>query len=111
MDLDDVRQLDTTLQDRGETISANRIVAELDGSKRDVLRLLRQYRAETQPTAAGPPAAEAPLPLLTQAEVLLEHATDLTAEQIQALELTEEQAARMAARSPYLIGSLPGMTT
>jgi plasmid replication DNA-binding protein KfrA len=84
MTLDDVRQLDEALQARGEALSANKIVAHLGGSKRDVLPLLRQYRAETPPPAPGPPpapvpvAAAAPPPLLAQAEQRL-HAAETAA--------------------------------
>jgi len=113
MTLDDVRQLDVTLQARGETLSANKIVEHLGGSKRDALPLLRQYRAETQPPPAAPasvPYAETacalvaapappppPLPLLAQAE--LEH---------QAAVVHERQVRRALASpgSPYTSDAL-----
>lgn len=57
MNLDDVRQLDATLQTRGETLSANQVVQHLGGSKRDALRLLRELRAEApQPTTTPVPS-------------------------------------------------------
>ena len=63
MTLDQVRQLDATLQTRGEALSANKVVQHLGGSKRDALTLLRAYRAETParpPTLAPPVAVLAP---------------------------------------------------
>jgi hypothetical protein len=63
MTLDDVRALDATLQAQGESISANKIVTELGGSKRDALRLLRELRAEAQPPPPMPPAAPTPAPV------------------------------------------------
>lgn len=47
MALDDVRELDVLLQARGLALSANKLVEHLGGSKRDALRRLRAYRAET----------------------------------------------------------------
>jgi hypothetical protein len=63
MNLNAVRELDAILQARGEPISANKIVEHLGGSKRDALRLLRLYRAETHepsPTPAAPAAVLEP---------------------------------------------------
>jgi hypothetical protein len=57
--LADVHDLATTLQASGETISANKIVEHRGGSKRDALKLMRLYRAETheRPTTPGAPVA------------------------------------------------------
>jgi hypothetical protein len=57
--LADVHDLATTLQASGETISANKIVEHRGGSKRDALKLMRLYRAETHepPTTPGAPVA------------------------------------------------------
>jgi hypothetical protein len=57
--LADVHDLATTLQASGETISANKIVEHRGGSKRDALKLMRLYRAETHepPTTPAAPVA------------------------------------------------------
>ena len=96
--LDQVRALDATLKTRGQLISANKVVQHLGGSKRDALKLLRLFRAETQaqppapvpsvepaaapwqqpyrpaPVAAAPPVVAPPVPLLAKAEADLKAA-------------------------------------
>jgi hypothetical protein len=73
MTLEDVRALDATLRGRGETLSANKLVQHHGGSKREAVRLMRQYRAETPPAPIPVPAPvvqppPTPVPWLEEAE-------------------------------------------
>src|SRR5215471_16253995 len=70
MTLADVQQAAQALTDAGLLVSANAIVAQIGGSKRDIVRLLRDLRAAVpvpptpQGTAVLPPARPtlAPMP-------------------------------------------------
>jgi hypothetical protein len=64
--MEDVYALARTLEASGETISANKIVEHRGGSKREALRLMRLYRAETP---EPPPTPAAPVAILEPAMV------------------------------------------
>ena len=86
MNLDDVRELDLLLQARGQALSANKLTEHLGGSKRDALRLLQAYRAETP----APPPPLAPAVAVLEPAMLPEDSDPVSAPPVPLLQQAEE---------------------